>query len=100
MQLFRHTSVVAGGKEAPEDDHTESAWVIRETDISNFKWTQYFANTERVVPPDVLRTRFRGNVAPLLTQVATLGRKIQNLRRTRDLLLPRLLSGQLDVEAT
>jgi hypothetical protein len=27
-------------------------------------------------------------------------RQIQNLRRTRDLLLPRLLSGQIDVEAT
>ncbi len=25
--------------------------------------------------------------------------QIQNLRRTRDLLLPRLLSGQLEVEA-
>jgi type I restriction enzyme S subunit len=25
--------------------------------------------------------------------------QIQNLRRTRDLLLPRLLSGQIDVEA-
>jgi type I restriction enzyme S subunit len=26
--------------------------------------------------------------------------QIQNLRRTRDLLLPRLLSGQIDVETT
>jgi type I restriction enzyme S subunit len=26
-------------------------------------------------------------------------RQVQNLRRTRDLLLPRLLSGQIDVEA-
>jgi type I restriction enzyme S subunit len=32
-------------------------------------------------------------------QVIALQRKIQNLRRTRDLLLPRLLSGQIDVEA-
>lgn len=32
-------------------------------------------------------------------QVETLQRKIQNLRCTRDLLLPRLLSGQIDVEA-
>jgi type I restriction enzyme S subunit len=28
-----------------------------------------------------------------------LQRQIQNLRRTRDLLLPRLLSGQIDVKA-
>jgi len=29
----------------------------------------------------------------------TYGKQIQNLRRTRDLLLPRLLSGQIDVAA-
>ncbi len=70
---------------------------VQSTGISNFKWTEYIANTDRVVPPDALRSEFRGHVAPLFTQVATLGRKIQNLRRTRDLLLPRLLSGQIDV---
>ena len=72
---------------------------VQSTGISNFKWTEYIANTDRVVPPDALRSEFRGHVAPLFTQVATLGRKIQNLRRTRDLLLPRLLSGQIEVEA-
>ena len=68
---------------------------VQSTGISNFKWTEYLANTDRVVPPEALRTEFRGHVASFFTQVATLGRKIQNLRRTRDLLLPRLLSGQL-----
>ncbi len=32
-------------------------------------------------------------------QLVTLTRHARNLRRTRDLLLPRLLSGQIDVEA-
>jgi type I restriction enzyme S subunit len=72
---------------------------VQSTGISNFKWTEYIANTDRVVPPDVVRFQFRANIAPLFTQIATLGRQIQNLRRTRDLLLPRLLSGQIDVEA-
>ena len=72
---------------------------VQSTGISNFKWTEYIAKTERVVPPEPLRARFREHVAPLFTQVATLGLQIQNLRRTRDLLLPRLLSGQIDVEA-
>jgi type I restriction enzyme S subunit len=31
-------------------------------------------------------------------QIHTLQTKIQNLRRTRDLLLPRLLSGQIEVK--
>lgn len=36
---------------------------------------------------------------PLLDQMLVLGLQIQNLRRTRDLLLPRLLSGQIDLLA-
>jgi type I restriction enzyme S subunit len=36
---------------------------------------------------------------PIFEQVNTCQRQIINLRRTRDLLLPRLLSGQIDVEA-
>lgn len=67
---------------------------VQSTGISNFKWTEYIASTDRVIPPYALRSEFRGHVAPLFTQIATLGRKIQNLRRTRDLLLPRLLFGQ------
>jgi type I restriction enzyme S subunit len=34
---------------------------------------------------------------PMAEQIITLKRQIQNLRRTRDLLLPRLLSGQIDI---
>jgi type I restriction enzyme S subunit len=34
-----------------------------------------------------------------LRQIQVLSEKIQNLRRTRNLLLPRLLSGQIDLEA-
>ena len=36
---------------------------------------------------------------PMAEQIYALQRQIQNLRRTRDLLLPRLLSGQVEVEA-
>ncbi len=72
---------------------------VQSTGISNFKWTEYIAKTERVVSPEPLRAKFREHVAPLFTQVATLGLQIQNLRRTRDLLLPRLLSSQIDLDA-
>ena len=71
---------------------------VQSTGISNFKWTEYIAKTERVVPPAPLRVRFREQVAPLFSQIATLGLQIQNLRRTRDLLLPRLLSGQVELK--
>ncbi len=67
---------------------------VQSTGISNFKWTEYISKVERIVPPESLRTRFRLQVAPIFTQIATLGLQIQTLRRTRDLLLPRLLAGQ------
>jgi type I restriction enzyme S subunit len=35
---------------------------------------------------------------PMAAQVLSLQRQIHNLRRTRDLLLPRLLSGQINVD--
>ena len=70
---------------------------VQSTGISNFKWKEYIAKTERVIPPEPLRVRFRERVAPLFSQIATLGLEIQNLRRTRDLLLPRLLSGQVEL---
>lgn len=72
---------------------------VQSTGISNFKWTEYISQTQRAVPPAMLRSRFKEAVAPLFAQIATFGLIMQNLRRTRDLLLPRLLSGQAEVEA-
>ena len=42
---------------------------------------------------------FSAVVRPGFDLIYKLHLEIQNLRRTRDLLLPRLLSGQIDVEA-
>lgn len=58
-----------------------------------------FKTIEFLQPTVELISRFDALAAPLAEQVLTLQRQIQNLRRTRDLLLPRLLSGQIDVEA-
>jgi type I restriction enzyme S subunit len=54
---------------------------------------------ELFVPPSPLLGKFCELAGTFERQVVTLQRQIQNLRRTRDLLLPRLLSGQIDVEA-
>ncbi|OIP11190.1 MAG: hypothetical protein AUK53_08840 [Betaproteobacteria bacterium CG2_30_59_46] len=68
---------------------------VQSTGISNFKWTEYLEKIARVIPPESVRMRFRDLVKPMLSQAATLGLQTANLRRTRDLLLPRLLSGQI-----
>lgn len=50
-------------------------------------------------PPPSLLAQFETLVRPMSAAVATYSRQRENLRKTRDLLLPRLLSGQLPPEA-
>jgi type I restriction enzyme S subunit len=52
------------------------------------------------LPDEQSARRLGRSVGPMLSSIAQLQRKIENLRRTRDLLLPRLLSGQIYVEET
>ena len=54
-------------------------------------------NLDLVKPPDDLVRKFSLHTAPLFDQILVIQRQIQNLRRTRDLLLPRLLSGELTI---
>jgi type I restriction enzyme S subunit len=49
-------------------------------------------------PPTELMNRFESFVAAVVEKIDTLANKTDNLRRTRDLLLPRLLSGPIEVE--
>jgi type I restriction enzyme S subunit len=56
------------------------------------------AALEFVSPPPIYIERFENATAPMLKQIIVLQEQIQNLRRTRDLLLPRLLSGQIELE--
>ena len=52
------------------------------------------------VPPVDLMEHFVRFVAPTLERMDVLQNQTANLRRTRDLLLPRLLSGQINVDPT
>ena len=61
--------------------------------VDTFRRMQVISPSERFVEAFAKRSD------SIFEQVNTLQRQIQNLRRTRDLLLPRLLSGQIDVEA-
>ena len=67
---------------------------VQSTGISNFKWTEYIKQIHRAVPPESVRRSFQQIVSPMLTEIAVLGLQTRALRRTRDLLLPRLLSPQ------
>jgi type I restriction enzyme S subunit len=56
-----------------------------------------FLRMDVVVPSDDQVLRFTAQVAPMLSAGNTLRLKNANLRRTRELLLPKLISGELDV---
>ncbi len=55
------------------------------------------ANVDLVAAPTRIQSRFGEIVRPMRTAAMTHAKQIQNLRRTRDLLLPRLLSGQVEL---
>jgi type I restriction enzyme S subunit len=57
-----------------------------------------FEAMEIVCPSDDVLARYHRLVEPMFSEILGLFRQIQNLRRTRDLLLPRLLSGQVELE--
>jgi type I restriction enzyme S subunit len=73
-------------------NHANGANVLH---LSPDRITEY----ELIWPSDSLRHQYAAFVAPILEEIDVLENSIENLRRTRDLLLPRLLSGQIDVEA-
>jgi type I restriction enzyme, S subunit len=56
-----------------------------------------FEKADLLVPSESLLMHFADATIPTAEQIHILQRQIRNLRRTRDLLLPRLMSGQIDV---
>ena len=58
-----------------------------------------FESMEIVAPPDAHLFDFHRLTQPMFNSILNLTRQVKNLRATRDLLLPRLLSGQINVEA-
>jgi len=69
---------------------------VQSTGISNFKWTEYLNQMSRIVPPPELVPLFEHRVRPLIKSIGVLGRKLSNLRHTRDFLLPKLLTNEYD----
>jgi type I restriction enzyme S subunit len=60
---------------------------------------QTFEKAELIIASTALLRQFGDVTIPMAEKIHTLQCQIQNLRRSRDLLLPRLLSGQIDMEA-
>ncbi|MEZ4302061.1 MAG: hypothetical protein R3B70_44435 [Polyangiaceae bacterium] len=57
-----------------------------------------FMQIEVVVPPLSISRSFQALVEPMVEQIRRLQGATENLRVTRDLLLPRLLSGEIELQ--
>ncbi len=51
-----------------------------------------------ISPPSEIATQFEEIVQPIFLNIRELTNKTTSLRRTRDLLLPKLISDEVDVE--
>jgi len=67
------------------------------TGITNFKFQVFLEKENILLPSEEIQRRFLEAVMPMLNLSTLLGIKNTNLRQTRDLLLPKLISGELDV---
>jgi type I restriction enzyme S subunit len=59
----------------------------------------HIKNIKIMWPPSGVLAKTRSALEPIRKQILALKRQVKNLRLTRDLLLPRLLSGQVTLEA-
>lgn len=59
---------------------------------------QTFEKADLLIPSSTLLSKFGKATVPMAEEIHALQLLIKNLRDSRDLLLPRLLSGQIDVE--
>ena len=75
-------------------------YTLSAIELSDFAYARHFKFLKEelvVVPIAEAATAFSERVNPIKRQVRVLQQQSDNLRRTRDLLLPRLLSGQMNL---
>ncbi len=68
------------------------------TGISNYQFEPFLKFQQIILPTDHLMKSFQEKVFPIQKQIAILGNQNTQLRQIRDRLLPRLISGKLQVK--
>ncbi len=91
------------GKEFPKSEPLYAYYVLSSLDLRQYNSGAAVPTLNRndihglnaIIAPRSLQRNFQEIAGAVLRQARTLKLQIQNLRRTRDLLLPRLLSGMI-----
>ena len=68
------------------------------TGIINFKFNFFLENEKILIPKQNIISKFEKIIKPIFDEIFLLGNKNQVLKQTRDTLLPRLISGEINVE--
>lgn len=92
-------------KEFPKAEPLYAFYVLSALDLKQFNSGAAVPTLNRndihgfdtLIPPRPLQKKFQEIVGAMLGQTRILELKIQNLRKARDLLMPRLLSGQVSL---
>lgn len=75
-------------------------YALSSIDLSNFAYARHFKFLKEeilVLPANPISNLFDQFTSPLRDQIGLMMKKNATLRRTRDLLLPKLISGEVDV---
>ena len=70
---------------------------VQSTGISNYKFESFINEEILIIPPQKIRESFDEIVGDIFNKIYLLGKKNSNLCKTRDLLLPKLMSGEVEV---
>ncbi|MFH1956115.1 MAG: restriction endonuclease subunit S [Patescibacteria group bacterium] len=70
---------------------------VQSTGISNFKFESFIDEEKITLPQEKVREKFDHLVSPLFDEIYSLGSQNQNLCQARDLLLPKLVTGEIQI---
>ena len=78
-------------------DGSLDAYQVQSTGITNFRWKPFLADFNMLLPAKEVQRSIAEALDTFDELVWTLGQQSAHLRQMRELLLPKLLSGQLDI---
>ncbi|MBZ5562261.1 MAG: hypothetical protein LAP13_07550, partial [Acidobacteriia bacterium] len=90
-------TIKRGRLRVPKSFVSHATQTSQGTKMPRANWN-VLVNYPVVLPSPALYQQFDGLVLDIVNQIQNAVFRIRNLRCTRDLLLPRLISGELDVE--
>lgn len=76
---------------------TEVYEIRSASNIVNYNWSAFLKNQDILLPSDDFLGNFNNFIAPINTQILNLSHQNRLLKESRDILLPRLMSGEVGV---